>query len=392
MRPRVLPFAGVMLSAAIVACGTLTACDSVSASGTANGTAGATPTAAGAAPASALDAAYSGLVGKPPTAPAKPSGAGLVWMVSCGQSVPTCATPASAGIAAAKAAGFRTNLCDGKLSPQGWADCIRQGVSAKAAGIIVVGQDCGSFSGALKEAKAAGIPTVGAGGNDCDVNGGKKLFSAVTQKMPNMTSEQWWQHMGALQADWIIGRTDGKAKVLSTVFTDAVWGSWVQKGFSKELETCTGCSIDATVKIGNGDLASGQLAQKFSTALLKQPTVNAVNFPIDGWLFAGLSQALRSSGRNDQLQVIGAFGEPGNLQTIKDNAGQDASVAFSEAWDGWAGVDALIRLLDGKPPQPAGIGMQVVDRDKGMPQGGAPFAYKPAVDFESAYRAAWGVK
>ena len=102
--------------------------------------------------------------------------------------------------------------CDGKLNPQGWSECIRQGISAKVDGIIVIGQDCSSFQSALQEAKNAGIPTIGAGGNDCDVSGGDKLYSATTQMLPDMTAQQWWEKMGALQAAWIIGKTDGKAR------------------------------------------------------------------------------------------------------------------------------------------------------------------------------------
>ncbi|GAA2216298.1 hypothetical protein GCM10009850_117670 [Nonomuraea monospora] len=331
------------------------------------------------------------MVGQPPTKTITAKGGGLAWVVSCGESLETCATPTAGALAAAKAAGFETKLCDGKLNPQGWSECIRQGISAKAAGILIVGQDCASFQAALREAQAAKIPTIGAGGNDCDVTGGQKLFSASIQKMPGMTSEQWWNQMGALQADWIIGRTGGQAQVLSTMFTDAIWGDWIQDGFTQRLGTCAGCKVLDTVQISNQDVASGQLGQKFSTALLKQPTANAVNFPIDGWFFTGLGQAVRSSGRTGDLRVIGAFGDQGNLRAIAENSGQDATVAFSAEWDGWAGVDALIRVLAGQDAQPAGIGLQAIDADRNMPQSGTSFAYNPKVDFEAAYKSAWGI-
>lgn len=375
----------LLISIALLASGALTACSS------GDEKEGGSGGAAGGASAASLEAAYKGVLGEPPTESAKPTGKGLVWVVSCGESLETCVKPSASTVAAAQLAGFETKLCDGKLNPQGWSECIRQGISAKAAGIIVVGQDCSSFQGALQEAKSAGIPTIGTGGNDCDVTGGRKLFSATVQKMPGMTSEQWWNRMGALQADWIIGRTGGKAKVLSTEFSDAIWGGWIQDGFKKELATCSGCTMLDTIKVSNQDVASGQLAQKFSTALLKQPTANAVNFPIDGWLFAGLNQALKSSGRSNDLEVIGAFGDKGNLQNIRENGGQDATVAFSAEWDGWAGVDALIRVLGGKEPLPAGIGLQVIDADRNLPKAGGSFAYSPEVDFEAGYKSVWGL-
>ena len=335
------------------------------------------------------DAAYAGLLGTPPTEPSKAPAGAKVWVVSCGESVPTCATPSAGAVDAAKAAGMEATVCDGKLNPQGWSECIRQGISAQVDGIIVVGQDCSSFQSALQEAENAGIPTIGAGGNDCDIAGGDKLFSATTQMMPDTTAQEWWEKMGALQADWIIGKTDGKASVVSLRFTDAIWGGWIQDGFERELASCSDCKVEATLELGNQDVASGQLPQKVSTALLKAPTANAVNVPLDGWFFAGLAQAIQSSGRSEDLNVIGNFGEIGNLDFIRGNGGQDATVGFSSDWSGWAGVDALVRVLNGEEVPPAGIGLQVIDADHNMPPEGQPFAYEPAVDHAAAYSKLW---
>ncbi len=332
---------------------------------------------------------YRGVLGTAPTAAVPPKPGALAWVVSCGQSVPTCASPAQAAVDAAQAAGWTAKLCDGQLNPQGWSACIRQGISAKATGIIVIGQDCDSFQAALREAKAAGIPTIGAGGNDCDISGGTKLYSAVVQNLAGVTAEQWWRRIGALQADWIIDRTSGKAQVLSLEFTDSIWGGWIQDGFTAELATCAGCKVLDTLQVGNADVAGGQLPQKFATALLKQPTANAVNVPLDGWFFAGLSQAVQSSGRADQLAVIGNFGEQGNLDLIRKGNGEDATVGFSAPWIGWAGVDALARVLAHQPVLPAGVGLQVIDSTHNLPAQGASFAYSPTIDYQSAYRKDW---
>ena len=390
--PRPNRLAKLLACAVILASGALTACGDGSDSSGSDSSSGSDTTgaAAGTSSADALETAYKGVTAAPPTEAAAPS-TGLVWVVSCGQSVETCATPANSAVEAAETAGFEGKVCDGKLNPQGWSECIRQGISAQAVGIVVIGQDCASFSAALEEAKAANIPTIGSGGNDCDVSGGEKLFAATQQQMPDMTNQEWWESMGALQADWLIGKTDGKAQVLALKFTDAMWGGWMYDGLTKELETCSGCEVVETLELGNQDVASGQLTQKFSTALLKQPSANAVAVPLDGWFFAGLAQAVKSSGRNDDLQVVGTFGEPGNMQFIAQNGGEDASVGFSAEWSGWAGVDTLIRVLDSQEPQPAGVGLQVIDADNNMPEGDARFSYNPVIDFKAAYKTAWGV-
>ncbi|WP_211359954.1 sugar ABC transporter substrate-binding protein [Actinocorallia herbida] len=336
-------------------------------------------------------AAYEGLVGQPPTDAVKPSADGLAWVVSCGQTVPTCSTPANAAVTAAQALGWEGKLCDGKLNPQGWSACIRQGISAKASGIVFIGQDCGAVQAALTEAAQAKIPVIGAGGNDCDVTGGTKQFASTVQNLPDLTSQQWWEKIGALQADWIIGATGGKAQVLSLQFTDSLWGSWIQDGFAAELATCPGCEVLDVLEVGNADVAAGELTQKFSTALLKQPTANAVNVPIDGWFLAGLGQAVQSSGRSEDLSVIGAIGDVGNFDLIGKGGGEDASVAFNSSWTGWAGIDTLLRVQAGQDVLPAGIGLQVVDADHNLPAAGQPFVYTPAIDFTAAYKKAWGL-
>lgn len=366
--------AGIFGLAALAGCGSD---DSAGPSGSGGGTTGGSAEA------------YAGVLGTPPTAPSQAPAGASVWVVSCGESVPTCATPAAGAASAAEAAGMSATVCDGKLNPQGWSECIRQGISADVDGIVVIGQDCSSFQAALQEAKAAQIPTVGAGGNDCDVAGGEKLFSATTQMLPDLTSQDWWEQMGALQADWLIGKTDGKAQVVSLEFTDAIWGGWIQEGFEAALDACEDCAVVETLEVGNQDMASGQIPQKVSTALLKAPTANGVNVPLDGWFFAGLAQAIQASGRSADLNVIGNFGEIGNFDFIRNDGGQDATVGFSADWSGWAGIDALIRVLNGDEVVPAGVGLQVIDAEHNLPEEGALFAYEPAVDYRAAYEKLW---
>lgn len=388
--------AASVLAAGTLAVALLSACAGAS-SGSAAPAASTSPAAsapgspaAGMSPGTALTAAYQGVTGTPPTTAAKPAAGKSVWVVSCGQQSPTCAGPAATTVAAAAAAGWTAKVCDGHLNPQGWATCIGQGITAKASGIVVIGVDCVTVQAALRQAKTAGIPAIAAGGTDCDVTGGTNLYAATVQNLPGMSAQQWWEKMGALQADWIIGRTNGHARVLSLEFADAVWGPWIQQGFTTALAACAGCQVAATLQIGNADVADGQLTPKFSTALLQHSSVNAVNVALDGWFVLGLAQAIRSSGRASQLAVIGNFGEPGNLAFIRQGLGENATVGFSAGWVGWAGVDALVRYFDHLPVPPAGVGLQVIDSGHNLPAGAAAFAYNPVIQYAAAYQKDWG--
>ncbi|WP_341996490.1 substrate-binding domain-containing protein [Microbacterium sp. LWH7-1.2] len=363
---------------------TVSACST----GTVGGSSTPASTASGSASgdsAEALQAAYDGVVGAPPTETVPVTPGLTAWVSSCGELSLTCSVPAQAAVEAAETVGWQASVCDGKLNPDGWGNCIRQGVAAKADVIITIGQDCAAMSGAMQEAKAAGITTVNVGGQDCE----DSLYSATVQLLDGYSYDQYWEEVGTLQADWLIGKTDGAAKLLQVEFNDTQWGPLVNKGLTERLAECSGCSIAGTVQLSNSDLATGQLPQKFSTALLQASDANAVAVPIDGWFLAGLAQAIKASGKSDDLNVIGNFGSVPTWDVISSDGGQDATVATSQEWQGWAGVDAALRVLADQEVLPAGVGLQVVDADTNLPAAGEQFTFTPPIDFRAGYEAVW---
>jgi len=338
--------------------------------------------------AQALAAAYEGQTGAPPTVATTPKPGVSVWVVSCGQQVPSCATPVAAAQEAAEAAGWTSSVCDGALNPAGWGDCVRQGVSSGADVILPVGIDCASIQQPFQEAKEAGITVVGAGGADCDAVGGPKLWASERLQLEGVGVEQYWELAGKVAADWIIGKTDGQAKVLQMVFTDPLWGPWQAQGFADEIATCDGCEIVSTLDISNNDLVSGAMGQKFQTALLQAADVDSIYVPIGGWVTSGLGQGIVSSGRSDQLNVVSGFGDASTLDVIRTDGGLDAIVGYPTEWGAWGSIDTAIRVLNGEEPQVTGDGVQVIDASNGLPASGD---YDPGVDFKDEYRALWGV-
>ncbi|HEU0103372.1 MAG TPA: substrate-binding domain-containing protein [Mycobacteriales bacterium] len=389
-RTRTLGAGALVLTGALAlsACGSS---DSTVAADTSTATAAAAGDAGALTPQAALAKAYKGVTGQPPTSAPVPAKDKSIWIVSCGQSQAICSSESAATTAAATTLGWTAKTCDGQLSPPGWQACIRQGVSAGSDAIVAIGLDCPNIKGALQEAKAAKVVTINVGGSDCGAFGDTDLFAGSSPKLPDMTGEQFFNLQGALQADYLIGKTDGKAKALYVQFTDAKFGSWLQAGFTEEMKKCSGCTITSTVQIGNADVGGGTLPTKVSTALLQNPTINAVAVPLDGWFFAGLAQALASSGRSDSLTVVGAIGTAGNYDLIRGNKGEDATAAWSGDWDAWSGIDAAVRVFAGQPTVPSGVGLQVVDATTNMPAPGQAFAYSPVVDFAAAYKKIWGV-
>jgi ribose transport system substrate-binding protein len=338
--------------------------------------------------AAALEAAYKGETGTPPTVPSAPPAGVKLWVLSCGQQAPSCATPVAAVKEAAEAAGWTTNVCDGQLNPEGWGNCVRQAVGAGADVVIPVGIDCISIQQPFVEAKEAGVTVVGGGGADCDAAGGEALWNSERLPLEGVGVHDFWNLSGKLAADWIIGTTDGKAKVLQLSFTDPLWGPWQAKAFQDEIATCPQCQIVGTLDISNNDLVSGSIGQKFQTALLQAADANAVYIPMGAWVTAGLGQGIVASGRSDDLAVISGFGDGSTLEVIRAGAGLDAIVGYATEWGGWGSVDTAIRVLNGEEVQVTGDGLQIVDAEHGLPATGD---YDPGVDFRAAYRELWGV-
>jgi len=375
--------AALVLSLGLAACGSGSDSGSGSGSGSSGGSGGDNASAQ-----QALDTAYKGVTGTPPTQSTKPKAGANLWVVSCGEQIPSCATPVAAAKEAGEAIGWTVKVCDGQLNPDGWGSCVRQAISAKADAIIPIGIDCASIQQPFQEAKDAGVTVIGGGGADCNETGGQALWATERLQLDGYTTKQYWELSGKLAADWLIGKSGGKAQVLQTVFTDPVWGPWQAEGFKTEMATCSGCTIVATLELANNDFVSGTAAQKFATALLQAPNADSVYVAIGGWMPAGFAQAIQSSGRSDQLNVISGFGDAANMDIIRNNGGQDAVLGYATPWGAYGSVDEAIRVLNGEQPVVEGDGMQVVDKDHNLPDSGD---YTGDVDYKAAYQKAWGI-
>lgn len=372
-------------AALAVALVTLSACGAVSSSKSESGSGS---TASSSEATKALDTAYKGVTGTPPTEATKPRAGVKLWVVSCGQQIPSCATPVAGVEEAAKAVGWSVKMCDGQLNPTGWGNCIRQATSAGADVVIPVGIDCVAVQAPMQEAAAKGVKIIGGGGSDCTAAGGKALMATERLQLPDTTIQQYWELNGKLQADWLIGKTNGKAQVLLVNFTDPIWGPWITKGFTDELATCSGCKIVDSLDLANNDFVNNTAAQKFSSALLAKPDVNAISVAVGGWMGAGFSQAIQSSGRAGKLVVSSGFGDASTMDLIRNASFTFGALGYATQWGSYGSVDEAIRVLNGEKPVVEGDGFQMVDKSKNLPSSGD---YDPGVDYKAAYLKLWGV-
>ena len=338
-----------------------------------------------------VDAAYKGTDRTAPTSAAKPQKGKKVWIISPGQVGESASIPTNAAKEAGEAIGWKMTLFDAKLDPSAFGTGIRQAIAAKADGIILDAIDCAWVKQPLVEAHAAKVKVVAYYALDCDDPSikGEPLYDASVDFGSSFGNyADLTRAWGAVKADWVIVKTEGKAKVINFKQDEFLVVKYIREGFEQELAKCKTCEIVKTVDFTLADFGP-KLQQKAQGALLQHPEANAIHVPYDTPMHLGIGAAILESGRNDTLNVIAGEGFPSNIQLIRDNKGQDAANAFPAAWTGWASIDTMNSVFHGQKPQDSGIGYKLIDKDHNMPAPGK--GYEPAQDFRAAYRKAWGL-
>ena len=312
-----------------------------------------------------------------------------VWIVSIGLASPIDAAVVSSAERAAGLVGWDATTCDGKFNPNEQLNCVRSALAAGADGIGMEGFDCAGIEAGLKDAADMNVPVVAVQGQDCSEAkpGTPPLFAGVLTYADGDFVE-WGKALGAAQANWIIDQTDGEAKVIHLKETDAVILVAISDGFEEAMAKCSTCEIVDTVEFVGGDLGP-PLQSKLEQALVKYPDANAIDPPYDAVTTTGLSQAVASSGRGDELAIVsGADGVSASFDVVREGA-IDAGVGLSPEWEGFALIDGLNRVFNGEDVVSSGNGLQLYDAETNLPPPGEPF--DTGIDYEAAYEKSWGV-
>lgn len=318
-----------------------------------------------------------------------------LWIVSCSQGAPGCATPTLAMQDAAKAVGWNVTVADGKLDFSTYSNLIRQAVAAKADAIVLVAIDCGSVQQPLTEAKDAGIVIYGLLSFDCDdaTVGGEPLFTAsLGLGGADASLADYLQSLGSTGANYIIDKTKGKADVVEVYEDDVLFDKYVGQGFEATMKQCDGCTYKR-VTIVAADYAGSAVQSKAAAGVARQPNANAIFAPVDALITLGAGQAARGAKAGTILAGIGGL-QP-NVEQIAGDGPQTFAAGLPFTRIGWAALDDLNRILQGEPQVDQGIGTQAIDAEHNLPttpdyyDGNVDDQGVPSVDYIEAYKALW---
>jgi ribose transport system substrate-binding protein len=333
---------------------------------------------------------YKGDFQLPPTDGPKAQPGKNVWYISCGQAYTACAQQSTGFGEAGKALGWKVNLTDGKADPTAASRIIRQAIAAKADGIVITAFDCPGIKSALRQAKAANIPTVTAFSLDCDepaFGGGPPLFTASAKLYGSSKQGDFYAKWSAARANWIINDSKGTGEALNIEEQSQLLHKISNKGFEDQMAKCAGCKV-TPLKFTFSQVPN-PATQLWTSGIQSHPKAKYLAEDIDSLMDLGLRKALGQSGRRD-LKVAGGEGFPTNLQLIRDGV-LTVALALPQGWVGWAEADTINRLFAGADPASLpneGLGWQIIDKDHNLPPAGKAFV--PPIDYASAYQKVWG--
>ena len=163
------------------------------------------------------------------------------------------------------------------------------------------------------------------------------------------------------------------------------------KGSEDEIAACEGCEIVDRVDFVGADFGP-PLQEKIEQALIAHPEANGFIAAYDAVLTSGGANALKASGRLDDLAIMGGEGSAPGIDLIRENGGMDACIGVPTAWEGYAAFDAMIRIFADEDPSKtsSGLGLQACDADHNLPAEEG-VAFEAPIDFVAAYEESWGV-
>ncbi|HJQ04617.1 MAG TPA: substrate-binding domain-containing protein [Nocardioides sp.] len=349
-----------------------------------------------------------GSFGTPPTTSPHPKPGENIWFITASAQYTDFSVPGQIEDAAKKM-GWHLTVFDGQFNPDTMVNGLRQAIADKADGVIVYGIDCPIAKAGFQDVAKAGIPIVAFQSFDCnqkvDANGAIKptgepgLFDAVVTynnpddpAKPLAFPEYYGNLVSRYQALGIIGATHGDAKIIKLKQTDAPTFLALDHGFDATLaQDCPGCKVVDTVEFTGNDFGSA-LQDKVAQALTQHPEANAV-YGIYDAATLNVAPAVMASGRKNSLFVMGGEGTTPVVDLVKAGRGVNAGMVYPIAWEAWASLDAMNRLLAGQKPDgpgfPSGMGLSLYDAKRNLPDNSA--YYIGPVDYPSAYLKAWGI-
>lgn len=297
--------------------------------------------------------------------------------IVCAASIEGCRAISDSQVAAAKAIGWTASVIDGKGSPQGWNDAMTAAIAAKPDAIALAAILPAAIQGTLQQARDAGIKIL------CTQCGGsgdsEKLIDVATGDEINAV-------IGTDMGNYIVANSQGQANVLMWYYPEFGISKIRHDAAKAVLDKCTTCKSQS-IQVAISEWGT-TLPGRVQSLLQQNPSINWVYSPADETAIDAMN-AINAAGLSGKVRVAGGNGNLQALQTIATSNVYVATAGVSYAFDSWAGIDGLNRIVSGQQPVTTHSPVRVIDKSNvsQIPSGNY---YSGDVDFRTAYLHIWG--
>jgi ribose transport system substrate-binding protein len=384
LRGRIL-FASMALvvALAVAACGSSGSSSSSSSSqGGGEGDSGGLSSAEKSGFESLLNTAYKNFETKTfpgPTEPVTPPADQKITILECSAALAGCSEPAAGAKEAAEAIGWEANLVDGKGQASRYNALVQQAVSSGSDAVVTVGVEPNAISSGMKLAHEREVPLISIS---------QEAEVSPTGYAIDVSGEQ--AKLGEYDAAYVALNSGGEGTVLP--LSDNEYPSTLHfvEGFLREIKKCSNCHIEPTMDMISEEITT-TLQSRLTGYLSSHPDVDWILSPYDPVATGAICPALTRIGKAQDIKVVSVLGVPANVELIANGQCMVADGAWPQLWNGWAGIDQLIRILAGKPTvEPANENMPstLIDAEHIPPDN----QYASNVDYKGAYEKLGGLK
>lgn len=312
-----------------------------------------------------------------PTEAAKAPGGKKVGILSCTFALEGCRLPTEAVAVAVKKLGWTSKTVVAN-DPSQYTSGLKSLLVGKPDIVFTTGVNAALIGDAIKAAKAQGTLLVSlienskvdpANGYDADVTpNGDAVGRALGAKM--------------------IIDAKGDLKLFDMHDGEFGFAVAVEKGVLASVAECSTCKIEKTLNFTASEIGTS-VGKSVVTGIQSNPSINALFVtydPIIGVVVPALLNA-----RLNTAKVYSQLGTSDALNFMRQGKLLVADMATPEAWIGWAGVDAGIRLLNKQPLVAENLPIKILQKENLPPVGKSFTGESDGVDYQSKYLALWGV-
>jgi ribose transport system substrate-binding protein len=268
--------------------------------------------------------------------------------------------------------------------PVQWGQGMNAAIDRKVDAInLMAGNNPNALGPQIKQAKAAGIPTIASHLYDVDQPADQGVD---TVNVP-------YKQAGRLLADWVVDKTNAKADTLVVKIDEVLSTKPMMEGINEEFDTkCgSGCKV-STINVALADLAT-RIGPQVQSALTRDPKINYVIALYDSAEAPFVVSAIKQAAAAGRVKVVTFNGTPSVLKLVA-NGDVEMDVGENLEWISYAVADQAMRLM-GKlePTKDPKLPLRVFDKSNVAEAGTPP---KDAQGYGDAYiqgyRKLWGLE